>query len=46
MLLLTKNALNFNEPGSQIYKEAKALKKIITCRKFDILHGKHKPRQG
>lgn len=27
-LLLTKNACLFNEPGSQIYKDAKALKKV------------------
>lgn len=29
LLLLTKNACLFNEPGSSIYKNAKALKKVI-----------------
>lgn len=29
LLLMTKNACLFNEPGSQIYKNAKALKKVI-----------------
>lgn len=28
LLLMTKNACLFNEPGSQIYKNAKALKKV------------------
>lgn len=28
MLLMTKNACLFNEPGSKIYKDAKALKKV------------------
>lgn len=40
LLLLTKNACTFNEPGSQIYKDAKALKKIISSRKIEIEHGK------
>lgn len=39
-LLLTKNACTFNEPGSQIYRDAKVLKKIIQAKKFDIVHGK------
>lgn len=28
LLLMVRNACNFNEPGSQIYKDAKALKKV------------------
>lgn len=30
LLLMCRNACHFNEPGSQIYKDAKLLKKIIT----------------
>ncbi|XP_065223085.1 protein polybromo-1 isoform X3 [Planococcus citri] len=40
LLLMTKNACLFNEPGSQIYKDAKTLKKIISSRKIEIEHGK------
>lgn len=29
LLQMTKNACTFNEPGSQIYKDAKALRKVI-----------------
>lgn len=29
LILMCRNACNFNEPGSQIYKDAKTLKKII-----------------
>ncbi|KAL0270693.1 UNVERIFIED_CONTAM: hypothetical protein PYX00_008011 [Menopon gallinae] len=46
LLLMTKNAISFNEPGSQIYKDAKMMKKVIVSRKFDILHGKLKSKQG
>ncbi|EEB13504.1 predicted protein [Pediculus humanus corporis] len=46
MLLMTKNACSFNEPGSQIYKDAKTLKKIIVSKKFDIVHGKLKAKVG
>lgn len=28
LLLMVRNACHFNEPGSQIYKDAKALKKV------------------
>lgn len=38
--LLTRNACSFNEPGSQIYKDAKALKKIISSKKIEVEHGK------
>ncbi|XP_023319103.1 protein polybromo-1 isoform X2 [Trichogramma pretiosum] len=31
LLLMCRNACNFNEPGSWIYKDAKLLKKIITA---------------
>lgn len=29
LLMMTKNACLFNEPGSQVYKDAKALKKVV-----------------
>ncbi|XP_039291348.1 protein polybromo-1 isoform X3 [Nilaparvata lugens] len=38
--LMTRNACAFNEPGSQIYKDAKTLKKIISSRRIEIEHGK------
>lgn len=38
LLLMTRNACTFNEPGSQIYKDAKALRKIITSKKIEIEH--------
>ncbi|KAF5282989.1 hypothetical protein FQA39_LY04860 [Lamprigera yunnana] len=41
LLIMTKNACLFNEPGSQIYKDAKTMKKIITSRKIEIEHGKY-----
>lgn len=40
LLLMTKNACTFNEPGSQIYKDAKTLKKLIQSKKIEIEHGK------
>ena len=40
LMLMTKNACDFNEPGSQIYKDAKMLKKIIASRKIEIEHGR------
>lgn len=40
LLLMTKNACLFNEPGSVIYKNAKALKKVITSKKIEIEHAK------
>lgn len=46
MLLMAKNACSFNEPGSQIYKDAKTLKKVIVSKKFDIVHGKLKSKIG
>ncbi|XP_055373679.1 protein polybromo-1 [Condylostylus longicornis] len=42
LLQMVKNACVFNEPGSQIYKDAKTLKKIFTARKTDIETGKIK----
>lgn len=44
-LQMTKNACTFNEPGSQIYKDAKALKKIFLAKKQDIESGKTKYRK-
>ncbi|KAK7869922.1 hypothetical protein R5R35_013708 [Gryllus longicercus] len=43
LLQLTRNATLFNEPGSQIYKDAKALRKIITSKKIEVEHGKYTP---
>lgn len=39
-LLMTKNACSYNETGSQIYKDAKALKKIIQTKKIELEHGR------
>ncbi|KAK2578508.1 hypothetical protein KPH14_002062 [Odynerus spinipes] len=41
LMLMCRNACHFNEPGSQIYKDAKLLKKIITAaaRKQDSVLG-------
>ncbi|XP_064212434.1 protein polybromo-1 isoform X5 [Tribolium castaneum] len=38
LMLMCKNACLFNEPGSQIYKNAKALKKIIQSKKAELDH--------
>lgn len=43
LLQMVKNACAFNEPGSQIYKDAKTLKKIFTNRRLEIESGKYKP---
>ncbi|XP_034113780.1 protein polybromo-1 [Drosophila albomicans] len=43
LLQMTKNACLFNEPGSQIYKDAKALKRIFTQRRIEMETGKGKP---
>lgn len=43
LLQMTKNACLFNEPGSQIYKDAKALKRIFTQRRLELEMGKAKP---
>lgn len=40
LLQMTKNACTFNEPGSQIYKDAKTLKRIIGARKLELESGK------
>jgi protein polybromo-1 len=40
LLQMVKNACTFNEPGSQIYKDAKSLKKIFTAKKSDIENGR------
>lgn len=39
---MTKNACQFNEPGSQIYKDAKALKKMFTQKRIELETGKAK----
>ncbi|KAI5726180.1 hypothetical protein M8J77_024956 [Diaphorina citri] len=43
LILMTKNACTFNEPGSQIYKDAKALKKLVQTKKIEIEQGKFTP---
>lgn len=43
LLQMTKNACQFNEPGSQIYKDAKTLKRLFTQRRMEIDNGKIKP---
>ncbi|XP_046678722.1 protein polybromo-1 isoform X3 [Homalodisca vitripennis] len=40
LLQMTRNACTFNEPGSQIYKDAKALRKIILSKKIEVEHSK------
>ncbi|KAG1687281.1 Protein polybromo-1 [Nymphon striatum] len=40
LLLIVKNAKRYNEPGSQIYKDAIALRKVITSKKIEIEHGR------
>lgn len=47
LLQMVKNAQIFNEPGSQIYKDAKTLKRIFMQRKLEIESGKYKrPSRG
>lgn len=46
LLTMTKNACLFNEPGSQIYKDAKTLRKIINSKKIEIEHGKFNPSKS
>lgn len=43
LLQMVKNACTFNETGSQIYRDAKALKKSFVHRKAEIETGKFKP---
>ncbi|CAG9569241.1 unnamed protein product [Danaus chrysippus] len=44
LLLMVWNACLFNEPGSQLYKDARALKKVIQARKQEIdQHGRSGP---
>lgn len=40
LLQMCRNAWTFNEPGSQIYKDAKTLKKVVTSKKYEIEHGR------
>ncbi|XP_030370298.1 protein polybromo-1 [Scaptodrosophila lebanonensis] len=42
LLQMTKNACLFNEPGSQVYKDAKAMKRIFTQRRIELETGKGK----
>ncbi|XP_077514513.1 protein polybromo isoform X33 [Amblyomma americanum] len=43
LMLLVKNAKTFNEPGSLIYKDATALKKVIKMKKAEIDQRKNAP---
>ncbi|XP_063701796.1 protein polybromo-1-like isoform X2 [Culicoides brevitarsis] len=40
LLLMVKNACLYNEPGSQIYEDAKALRRIFTTKKIDLKTGR------
>jgi len=40
VLLMCRNACQFNEPGSIIYKDAKILKRIVSAKRADIEHGR------
>lgn len=42
LLQMIKNACTFNEPGSQIYKDAKNLKRIFMNRKVEIEAGRYR----
>jgi protein polybromo-1 len=42
LLQMCKNACTFNEPGSQIYKDAKTLKRIFQQRKIELESGKYR----
>ncbi|XP_075537485.1 protein polybromo isoform X6 [Dermacentor variabilis] len=43
LMLLVKNARTFNEPGSLIYKDATAMKKVIRMKKAEIDQRKNAP---
>ena len=34
--VMTRNAMNFNEPGSQIYKDAKNISKLVKSKKYEL----------
>jgi hypothetical protein len=36
LVKLTKNAMHFNEPGSQIYKDAKNISKLVKSKKYEL----------
>lgn len=42
LLQMVKNACQFNEPGSQIYKDARTLKKIFMQKRLELETGKTK----
>lgn len=46
IFMMCRNACAFNEPGSQIYKDAKMLKKAVTAKKFEMEHGHHGRQSG
>ncbi|XP_015918691.2 protein polybromo-1 isoform X3 [Parasteatoda tepidariorum] len=46
LLQMIKNAKNFNEPGSQIYKDAATLRKIILIKKSEIDQRKTYPAKS
>lgn len=40
LLQMVKNACSYNEPGSQIYEDAKALKRTFTAKKIELKSGR------
>lgn len=45
LLLMCRNAKHYNEPGSQIYKDANTLRKIIAAKKLDLDQRKFQPHK-
>ena len=43
LLLLTRNACYFNEPGSQIYIDAKTLRRVVKAKKKEVEQNKNSP---
>lgn len=43
LLLMVRNAKHYNEPGSQIYRDANALRKVIGAKKAEIDQRKYLP---
>ena len=46
ILLMVRNAKMYNKPGSQIYKDANALKKLIIAKKIDLEQKKCQPTKS
>lgn len=43
LILMVKNAKYYNEPGSQVYKDANFMRKIISAKKSEIEQRKYQP---